>query len=115
MTSSKPKFQPSSAITLGSEALKYEFLETQAFSPISHHEYLIVKGCSCTITCFPGDSVGKASACNAADLGSIPGSGRSPEEENGNPLQDSCLENSMDGRACWATVHGAAKSWTRFN
>ena len=46
---------------------------------------------------FPGGSDGKASACNAGDLGSIPGSGRSPRERNGNPLQDSCLENPMDG------------------
>ena len=45
---------------------------------------------------FPGGSDGKASACNAGDLGSIPGSGRSPGEGNGNPLQYSCLENSMD-------------------
>ena len=45
---------------------------------------------------FPGGSDGKASARNAGDLGSIPGSGRSPGEGNGNPLQYSCLENSMD-------------------
>ena len=55
----------------------------------------------------------KASACNAGDLGSIPGSGRAPGEENGNPLQYSCLENPMDGGAWWATVHGVAKSQTR--
>ena len=42
---------------------------------------------------------GKASACNAGDLDSTPGSGRSPGEGNGNPLQFSCLENSMDGEA----------------
>ena len=46
-----------------------------------------------------GGSDGKASACNAGDLGSIPGSGRSPGEGNGNPLQHSCLENPMDGGA----------------
>ena len=46
---------------------------------------------------FPGGSDGKASACNAGDPGSIPGSGRSPGEGNGNPLQHSCLENLMDG------------------
>ena len=45
---------------------------------------------------FPGGSGGKEFACNAGDLGSIPGSGRSPEEGNGNPLQYSCLEDSMD-------------------
>ena len=55
----------------------------------------------------------KASACNARDLGSIPGSGRSPGEGNGNPLQYSCLENPMDGGAWWATVHGVAKSRTQ--
>ena len=46
---------------------------------------------------FPGGSDGKASVCNAGDLGSIPGLGRSPGEGNGNPLQYSCLENPMDG------------------
>ena len=48
------------------------------------------------ITGFPGGSDGKASACNAGDLGSIPGSGKSPGEGHGNPLQHSCLENPMD-------------------
>ena len=57
----------------------------------------------------------KASACNAGDLGSIPGSGRSPGEGNGNPLQYSCLEKPMDGGAWWATVHGVAKSRTRLS
>ena len=49
---------------------------------------------------FPGGSDGKASACNAGDPGLIPGSGRSPGEGNGNPLQYSCLENPMD-RGAW--------------
>ena len=53
------------------------------------------------------------SACNVGDLGSIPGSGRSPGEGNGNPLQYSCLENPMDRGAWWATVHGVAESWTQ--
>ena len=48
---------------------------------------------------FPGGSEVKVSACNVGDLGSIPGSGRSPGEGNGNPLQYSCLENPMDGGA----------------
>ena len=48
---------------------------------------------------FPGGSEVKASASNVGNLGSIPGSGRSPEEGNGNPLQYSCLENPMDGGA----------------
>ena len=48
---------------------------------------------------FPAGSDGKVSAYNAEDLGSIPGLGRSPGEENGKPLQDYCLENPMDGGA----------------
>ena len=59
---------------------------------------------------YPGDSDSKQSVCNAGDLGSIPGSGRSPGEGNGNPLQYSCLENSMDRGAWQATVHGVPKS-----
>ena len=61
---------------------------------------------------FPGGLEVKASACNAGDLGSIPGSGRFPGEGTSNPLQYSCLENLMDGEAWWATVHGIAKSRT---
>ena len=64
---------------------------------------------------FPAGSDGKASACNAGDLGSIPGLGRSPGEGNGTPLQYSCLENPMDGGAWWAKVHVVAKSWTRLS
>ena len=56
---------------------------------------------------FPGSSAGKKSACNAGDLGSIPGLGRSPGEGNGYPLQYSGLENSMD-----CIVHGVTKSQT---
>ena len=64
---------------------------------------------------FPSSSDGKTSTCNAGDLGSIPGSGRSPGEGNGNSLQYSCQENPMDRRAWWATVHGVAKSQTRLS
>ena len=64
---------------------------------------------------FSGDSEVKASACNVGDLGSIPESGRSPGEGNGNPLQYSCLENPMDRGAWWAPVHGVAKSQTRLS
>ena len=67
---------------------------------------------TCELKGFPSGSEGKASACDAEDPGSIPGSGRSPGEGNGNPLQYSCLENPMDRGAWWATVHGVAKSWT---
>ena len=67
---------------------------------------------------FPGGSDSKASAYNAyqvGDLGSIPGSGRSPGEGNGNPLQYSCLENPEDGGTWQATVHGVAKSRTQLS
>ena len=64
---------------------------------------------------FPGGSDGKESACDAGDLGLIPGLGRTPGEGNGNPLQYSCLGNSIDRGACWISVHGVAKSlsWLR--
>ena len=61
---------------------------------------------------FPGGSDGKESACNAVDLGLIPGSGRYPGEEKGYPLQYSCLGNPMDRGTWQATVHGAAKNQT---
>ena len=64
---------------------------------------------------FPGGSDSKEFPCSAGDTGVpglIPGSGRSPGGGNGNPLQHSCLENSMDRGAWWATVHGVAKSRT---
>ena len=63
-----------------------------------------------------GGSVGEESACNAGDTGdagSIPGMGRTPGGENGNPVQYSCLENAMDRGAWRATVHGVAKSQTQ--
>jgi len=61
---------------------------------------------------FPGGSDSKESACNARDLGLIPELGRSPGEGNGNPLQYSWLENSMDSEAWRATVHGVTNSQT---
>ena len=60
-------------------------------------------------------SDGKESACSAGDPGSIPGSGRSPGEGNGYPFQYSCLENSLDRGAWWATVFGVAKSQTQLS
>ena len=61
---------------------------------------------------FPGGSDSKESAYNAGDQGLILGLGRSPGEENGNPLQYSCIENLMDRGAGLAIVHGVAKSQT---
>ena len=65
---------------------------------------------------FPDGSVVKNLPANAVDAGYsglIPGSGRSPGGENGNPLQYSCQENLMDRGAWWAMVHGVTKSWTQ--
>ena len=67
---------------------------------------------------FPGGSVVKNPPANAGDIGDaglIPGSERSPGSGNGNPLQYSCLENSMDRGAWQATVHGVKMSWTRLS
>ena len=68
------------------------------------------KGAQRNIWGFSGSSDGKASACNAEDLDSIPELGRSPGEESVYPLRSSCVENSMDRRAWRATVHQVAKS-----
>ena len=64
---------------------------------------------------FPGGSDGRESASHAGELGSIPGLGRFPGEESGNPIQYSCLENSMDRGAWWAAVYGVTKSQTRLS
>ena len=61
---------------------------------------------------FSGGSDSKEPACNAGELSSVPGWGRSPGEGNGNRLQYSCLDNSMDRGAWWTIVLGVAKSWT---
>ena len=64
---------------------------------------------------FPGGSVVKNLPANAGDMGLIPGTGRSPGDRNGIPLQHSCLEDPMDREAWWGTVHGVAKSRTQLN
>ena len=77
--------------------------------PIRDTDRKHLKRVSLPQTVFPGGAEVKASACNVGDLGSIPGLGRSPGEENGNTLQYSCLENPMDRGAWWATVHGSQR------
>ena len=64
---------------------------------------------------FHGGPGGKVSACNEGGPGSIPGSGRYPGEGNSNPLQYSCVKNSMNRGAWWATIHGLTKNWTRLS
>ena len=71
--------------------------------------------CPVTYIFSEGGLDNKESACNAGDLGSIPGLGRSPGEGNGYPLQYSCLENPMDRGAWRATVHGVLTSQTQLS
>ena len=79
---------------VGCHSLLQGIFQTQGWYPgLQHWRQTLYR--------FPGGSDGKA--CNVEDPGSIPGLGRSPGEGNGNPLQYSCLENSMDGGAWWAT------------
>ena len=69
-------------------------------------------------TCLPDGSIGKEFTCNAGDtgdVGSIPGSGRSPGGGDGNPLQYSCLQISMDREAWWATVQRVTESWIQLS
>ena len=68
-----------------------------------------------TLKSFPGGSDSGESACNAGDPGLIPGSGRSPGKGHGNPLQYSCLENSMDRGTWQATVWGVTKNKTQLS
>ena len=77
--------------------------------------FKLPKNCIYLTQDFLGGLDGKASVYNVGNLGSIPGSGRSPGEENGNPLQYYCLENPMDKGAWQTTVHGVRKSRTRLS
>ena len=72
--------------------------------------FWLVSTCAEPVSSIYGSSDGKKSACNVGDPDSIPGSGRSPGEANGNTLQYSCLGNLMDRGACDSTVHGVTKS-----
>ena len=95
-----------SAASICLELIK--FIVFHFFKILFHISKIVIKSLCKQI---PGGSDGKESACNAGDLGSIPGSGRSPGEGKGYPVQYSCQENPMDRGAWQATVHGVAKSW----
>ena len=71
--------------------------------------------CVCVRNGLSGGSDGEESACNVGDLSLILGLGKSPGEENVNPLQYSCLGYSMDRGTWWVTVNGVAKSWTQLS
>ena len=99
----------SEASELGIKRFRYfmMFFKFQSYCQKLDHQYISLN--------FPGSSDSKDSACNAGDLGSLPGSGRFPGEGNGYPLHYSCLEKSMDRGAWWVTVHRVAKSQTRLS
>ena len=90
---------------------KMEFQINSLETRIEKMQEMFNKDCVLTLD-FPGGLDGKASAYNAGDPGSIPGSGRSPGEGNGIPFQYSCPENPMDRAAWQAILHGVAKSQT---
>ena len=95
------------------DVCKYIYaLEAKEMNPLKVHSLSPIKIELSLLPGFPGGSDSKESACQAGALGSIPMLGRSPGEGNGKPLQSSCLENSMDRDAWWATVHAASKSRT---
>ena len=100
-------------------SLAVQWLEPGAFTALAQLQSLVgevisykLPSATHTHKKFPCSSDGKEAACSGGDLGSIPGSGRSPGEGNGNPFQYSCLENSMDRGAWQVTVYGVAQSWT---
>ena len=88
--------------------MKLHLITTEAIRADCFGEPIRFSETNYKILGLPGGSDGKESACDVGDLGSIPGMGTSPGEGNGNPLQYSCLENSMN-----CIVHGVAKSWTQ--
>ena len=90
--------------------LKWSFGAISHYSQDCLNEAAIFSMKEVMSTCFPGGSGSKEFACSEGGPGLIPGSGRSPGEGNGHPLQCSCLEDSMDREA---TVYGVAKSRTR--
>ena len=107
--------QPSSPLQLPSKPEKkrcLSYITSHLLFQKGFGEHLLKLEIGVNAENFPGGSDGKESACNARDLGSIPGLGRSPEVGNGYPLQYSYLENSADRGAWRATVHGVTKSQT---
>ena len=93
---------------IGSEESKQMYQYNKIFRTVHAPSTILSKYLTCILN-FSGGSDGKESACNAENPGLIPGSGRSPREGNGYPLQYSCLENSMDRGACCATVMGSQR------
>ena len=89
-------------------------MHTYVYTHTHINDYIIMGICiymhMCIYMGFPGGSDDKESAYNAGDLGLISGSGSYPGNGNGNPLQYSCLENSRNRGAWWATVHGVVHS-----
>ena len=104
LNSSSTCHKPRSIEACASQLLS---LRCRAWKPVYTFSHIYTK------VGFPGDSDIKESPWNMGDPGSVPGSGGSPGEGNGHPLQYSCLEDSMDRGAWRDTVHGVTKSWAR--
>ena len=100
--------------TIGETGTKYDVGKVRARTDQEEVRAVFPTRTNMTLGSRTYSSDGKESVCNAGDQGSISGCGRSFGEGNGNPLQYSCLENSMD-KALRATVHGVAKSQTRLS
>ena len=103
---------PSSALQWGPQC-GLENVSVKLHGIINWPQPLTVAELLLSTYCFPDSSDGKASASNTGHVDSIPGSGRSPREGNGNPLQYSCLESSMDRGAWWATELDRTKQLNR--
>ena len=108
-----------SALLAASLAHLNKIVRLVLFKRKSDHISLLLKSSNwvhlTSLRSFPGGSDGKESPCNTGNPCSVPGWGRSPGEGNGNPLQYSCLENSMDRGTWQGTVHGITKSWTQLS
>ena len=106
-------FSPARDISVQAVSASFVILRNLGNITMPRHKQGI-RGSALVILCLYLAQMVK-SFCNAGNRGSIPGSGISPGEGNGNPLQYSCPENPMDWGAWWATVHGVAKRWTRLS
>ena len=106
-------FQPSQ--TLSSPSPDFNLSEHQGHCQEPYKSDLPLKDYLRGCMDFPDGSDGKESVCNVGDPGLIPGLGRAPGEGNGNLLQYSCMENSMDRQAWQAIVHEVVKTWTQLS
>ena len=104
----RAQFKPVYFTALGKESISFTQYKFDYLIVIFCH--MLIIGLSNIWISFPGESMVKNPPANSGEAGSIPGSGRPPGEGNGNPLQYSCLKNSMDRGVWWAIVHGCKRT-----